>query len=171
MQSHKKSLIQLFPLTIDDAAFQADVTAEGNALDQVSSEVDVLYKNGNIAALDDDEIIKDWLDTMELSTTGNPIEDRQNIMARLLETGSLRLSYFQAIAEALGYTVTMKEVEPLMPGVMRVGDFCRSAEGGFYAVRVLVYGEAGPIARLEDAINRIKPAEAQFEFAYELGEV
>lgn len=168
-QSHKDVLQKLYPI-VPDKNMLADMHAEGNALDSLSANVDLIHSNGVPNNLNDETFVIDWEIALELKRLdADTIEIRRNrIVAKLLEKGSLQIAYFTSVAAALGYTIKIKELQPCMPGIFRVGDRLYD-ESGFWTYRVLVFDKSGPIEELELTLNRLKPADTRIEFAYELG--
>lgn len=100
----------------------AGLQAEGNALANTErSAQDVL--NG-ITPLTAVALLSDWERVLALPVnTGMTIQARrQQIMAKLNETGGLSRSYFIRLAKSLGYEVTIDEPEPFRCGRNRCGD-------------------------------------------------
>lgn len=69
-------------------------------------------------------LLSDWERVLGLSvSSGMTIQARrQQIMAKLNETGGLSRSYFIRLAKSLGYDITIDEPEPFRCGRNRCGD-------------------------------------------------
>lgn len=100
----------------------AELQAEGNMLASVErSAQDVLNGVTPFTAV---ALLSDWERVLGLSVSnGMTIQARrQQIMAKLNETGGLSRSYFIRLAKSLGYDVTIDEPEPFRCGRNRCGD-------------------------------------------------
>ncbi|TNL09028.1 phage tail protein [Kosakonia cowanii] len=100
----------------------AELQAEGNTLASVErSAQDVLNGVTPFTAV---ALLSDWERVLGLSvSSGMTIQARrQQIMAKLNETGGLSRSYFIRLAKSLGYDITIDEPEPFRCGRNRCGD-------------------------------------------------
>lgn len=117
----------LYLLLPDDYArngkhLNAELQAEGNMLASVErSAQDVLNGVTPFTAV---ALLSDWERVLGLSvSSGMTIQARrQQIMAKLNETGGLSRNYFIRLAKSLGYDVTIDEPEPFRCGRNRCGD-------------------------------------------------
>lgn len=108
--------------TRDGQRLNAELQAEGNMLANVGrSAHDVLNGVTPFTAV---ALLSDWERVLGLSVSnGMTIQARrQQIMAKLNETGGLSRSYFIRLAKSLGYDVTIDEPEPFRCGRNRCGD-------------------------------------------------
>lgn len=106
----------------DGKRLNAELQAEGNMLASVErSAQDVLNGVTPFTAV---ALLSDWERVLGLSVSnGMTIQARrQQIMAKLNETGGLSRSYFIRLAKSLGYDVTIDEPEPFRCGRNRCGD-------------------------------------------------
>lgn len=106
----------------DGLHLNAGLQAEGNMLANVErSGQDVL--NG-VTPLTAVALLSDWERVLALPVSaGMAIQARrQQIMAKLNETGGLSRSYFIRLAKSLGYDITIDEPQPFRCGQNRCGD-------------------------------------------------
>jgi uncharacterized protein YmfQ (DUF2313 family) len=106
----------------DGKRLNAELQAEGNMLASVErSAQDVLNGVTPFTAV---ALLSDWERVLGLSvSSGMTIQARrQQIMAKLVETGGLSRSYFIRLAKSLGYDITIDEPEPFRCGRNRCGD-------------------------------------------------
>jgi len=112
-------------------------------------------------------------------------ERRADVVAKLTAQGGSSKAYFQALAEAMGYSIEIDEFRPFVAGLSR----CGAVLGGAHAVRhiwrVRVTGPRftpfragasqcgdllGKIARADDLeckLKRLKPAHTNLIVSYE----
>ncbi|RAP67646.1 YmfQ family protein, partial [Candidatus Erwinia dacicola] len=119
-----RELLYLLPdgYARDGKRLNAELQAEGNMLASVErSAQDVLNGVTPFTAV---ALLSYWERVLGLSVSnGMTIQARrQQIMAKLVETGGLSRSYFIRLAKSLGYDVTIDEPEPFRCGRNRCGD-------------------------------------------------
>jgi uncharacterized protein YmfQ (DUF2313 family) len=87
---------------------------------------------------------------------------RNELHAKLLETGNQMPSYFIEVAEGMGYTVTVTEYCPCWVGVAQCGDAVGNQVNVFYYhINVWVTDDMNVnITALKNTMERIKPAHA-----------
>ena len=110
-------------------------------------------------------------------------ERRAQVVQRLIARGGQSLAFFRGIAEALGYTVTLREYFPFRCGVNRCGDelvppsllhhwVCEVHGARFVPFRVGVsqcgdpLGLYRPAYDLECVMRRARPAQTTLHFVY-----
>ena len=188
--SHKDALTLLFPdkNIAGSATFVGDVTVEGDALDNAQALAGALlleefgdttdqlidswervlglppYVAPVITTFNEDEIEGDMLLGGGGTVTSNAasvLTARQNrIVMKLRATGGLSVAYFESLASALGYGITLTGGKPFMAGIGRAGD----ALGSWFVWTVTAPNAAS--ASIEDLFNALKPAWTVIVFNY-----
>jgi len=121
----------------------------------------------------------------ECSNVATTIQERRlAIVAKYLNEGGQSKAYFQALAQAYGYSVTIEEFRPFVFGISRVGDRLNGPATVRHFWRVTVsdprvtwfrFGQSqfgdplAKIARAEDLeciFQRLKPAHTTLIFNY-----
>jgi uncharacterized protein YmfQ (DUF2313 family) len=189
--ANKEVLKQLFPLELA-GDFENDITLEGQHLDTAQgSAADLLevmfLTSGTPGELE--TYLSDWERVFEIAPgAGDSAETRRDrIYAELKKVGGLSKPYFTALAESLGYTVTItdniEEFRPFMTGWGRAADRLYAYEVIWIwkvhaTSRPLEYFEAGVAeagdyiltwdseTKLEDLFNELKPAHTYVLFDY-----
>lgn len=109
------------------------------------------------------ELIDEW--ELVSGTTGSTLVQRRAALhARMISLGGQSRAYFITLAGALGYTITIEELQPFRASKNRVGDVI-AVPGVVYAWRVSVLGSpAAP--DLEALFRDLKPAHTAVTFVY-----
>jgi len=181
--NHRDSLKLLFPTEIV-GVFDDDIALEGKHLDaaQVSAEglLEEMFPDRTY------NLLTDWERVCGLiPETDAPLQMRRNaVVKKLRELGGLSKPYFIALAASFGWTITIDEFLPFMPGWSRAGDWINdelvrwiwrvNVDGyAIYSFRagMSVTGElltwwTGNDA-LEALIEELKPAHTAVIFNYE----
>lgn len=145
----------------DGQRLNAELQAEGTALASVErSAQDVLNGVTPFTAV---ALLSGWERVLALPVSnGMTIQARrQQIMAKLNETGGLSRRYFIRLAKSLGYDITIDEPEPFRFGRNCCGDRLRC---GSWATgeRLMSFGQN----MLENIFRDLKPAHTQVVFNY-----
>jgi uncharacterized protein YmfQ (DUF2313 family) len=179
---HKDSLKLLFPIELQ-GDFEKDIELEGKHLDDAQLRAEHLLNE--MFPDQSYELLPDWERVCGL-TPGN--DDtlqlrRDRVIRKLRERGGLSIPYFIALAEAMGYTITIEELKPFMAGINRAGDALYIYES-IWIWRVKVFGKplyyfrAGRSVagerllwwsaqtELEDLLKELKPAHTYVIFEY-----
>ena len=109
---------------------------QGLALDRIQEDVDSFDVNLVPDTIEDDSILSRWESIFGIvPVPGDSVELRRTrILARLVATGGLSKPYFEGLAAALGFVVTIIDpVRPFRAGVGRAGDATRDPLLGFRA--------------------------------------
>ncbi len=180
--SHKDAIKLLFPAELG-GVFDDDIAVEGNILDEIQAQAAEL-----LAEMFPDKTTKlltDWERVYGLK----PVSDatiqsrRDNVVRKIRERGGLSRKYFIALAAAMGYTITIDELQPFMCGWGACGDYLYVEEVRFIwrvniADQALYHFRAGQSASserllwwpsvtvLEDLFNDLKPAHTFIIFNY-----
>ena len=109
------------------------------------------------------ELIDEW--ELVSGTTGSSLVQRRAALhARMISLGGQSRAYFITLAGALGYTITIEELQPFRASKNRVGDVL-AVPGIVYAWRVSVLGVGGA-PDLEALFRDLKPAHTAVTFIY-----
>ena len=112
------------------------------------------------------ELIDEW--ELVSGTTGSSLVQRRAALhARMISLGGQSRAYFITLAGALGYTITIEELQPFRASKNRVGDVL-AVPGIVYAWRVSVLGVGGA-PDLEALFRDLKPAHTAVTFIYPAG--
>jgi len=180
--SHRDVIKLLFPIELAGVS-DGDIALEGAILDDVEAQarelLEEMFPDRSFTCL------TDWERVCGLK----PVEDatlqsrRDNVIRKLRERGGLSRASFIALAAAMGYTVTIEELQPFMAGWGRAGDPLYEEEVRFIwrvnvAGQALYYYRAGlsaagerllwwpSVTALEDLFNDLKPAHTYIIFDY-----
>lgn len=110
---------------------------QGLALDRVQEDVDEFDLNLVPDSIDNESVLSRWESIFGIvPISGDSVELRRSrILARLVATGGLSKPYFEGLAAALGFEVTIVDpVRPFRAGVGRAGDRARDPLLGFRAL-------------------------------------
>ncbi|MGF6792781.1 YmfQ family protein [Paraburkholderia sp. 35.1] len=135
-----------------------------------------------------DQLLPEWEATLGLpdpcvGESGSTQQRRQQVVARLTNSGGASAQYFIDLAASLGYTVTVTNFAPFRAGQSRAGQALGTADW-FYTwsinapINSVTYFAAGlasagdPLATwgnavLECEMNAIKPAHTILQFHYQ----
>lgn len=111
-QNHKNTLKLLMPVELGDT-HDADLTIEGDHLDQVQTSAGNLLKN--VFADSTYELLSRWEHTLGIT----PPDDASTTarvavcVAKVRERGGLSIPYFIQLADSLGYQIEIVEEETL----------------------------------------------------------
>jgi len=180
--SHKDAIRLLFPVELT-GVFDDDITVEGQILDEVEAQAEELLEE-----MMPDRTVKlltDWERVYGLTPSSDATlqSRRDNVVRKIRERGGLSRVYFIALAAAMGYTITIEELQPFMAGWGRAGDPLYEEEVRFIwrvcvAGQALYYYRAGlstggerllwwpSVTALEDLFNDLKPAHTFIIFDY-----
>jgi uncharacterized protein YmfQ (DUF2313 family) len=119
--SHKDALKLLFPADLG-GDFDADLTLEGAALDAVQVDADTVH--GEAYPDTSELLLHAWERICGLTAgEGEPFESRRAmVIKQLTRLGGLSIPYFVALANDLGYDVTIEELSAFMAGWSGAGD-------------------------------------------------
>jgi uncharacterized protein YmfQ (DUF2313 family) len=100
----------------------AELLAEGNALDKTALYAQKVL-NG-VTPFFAADLIADWERVVGISPGPNSTyqERRERVLIKLREIGGLSIPYFVRLAESIGYSITIDELEPFRAGVNRTGE-------------------------------------------------
>jgi uncharacterized protein YmfQ (DUF2313 family) len=171
---HKDVLKSLLPIALG-GVFDDDLALEGAQLDAAQASAELLLREAFPESCD--STIEDWERVCGLiPATGDLLQTRQlRVIARLRERGGLSLPYFAALAETMGYTVTIEELLPNTDGYGLEGRFRWRVT--FTGIPVIYFRagqsragdpliDAGIASALEGLFTDIKPAHTQVIYAY-----
>ena len=180
--SHKDAIRLLFPIELA-GVFDADITVEGNILDEIQAQAAVLLEE--MFADGATKLLTDWERIYGLTPAADATiqSRRDNVVRKIRERGGLSRKYFIALAAAMGYTITIEELQPFMAGWGRAGDPVYDEKVRFVwrvnvADQPLYYLRAGQSASgerllwwpsvtvLENLFNDLKPAHTFIIFDY-----
>lgn len=185
--SYNTLLALLLPQESYSAAqpnLSAELLAEGNVLDKTALYAQKVL-NG-VTPFFAADLIVDWERVVGITPGANSTyqERRERVLIKLREIGGLSIPYFIRLAESIGYTITIDELEPFRAGVNRTGEPLYS-EDSIWIWRVNVFNSnqkayrfrAGASAAgeslmsfgddiLETTLNDLKPAHSYCYFAY-----
>jgi len=119
---HNSDVLQLlFPLPLE-GSHAADLALEGLTLDAAQARAGVLLEEMFPAG--SYELLDRWISVYALPIrVSDSLQSRRaRVMAKMRELGRLDRAYFIALAEGLGFTVTLEELCPFMPGWSYAGD-------------------------------------------------
>jgi uncharacterized protein YmfQ (DUF2313 family) len=180
--SHRDVIKLLLPLELTGVS-DADIALEGQVLDDVEAQAKELlgemFPDRSVRCLTDWERVCALVPAADATLQSR----RDNVVRKLRERGGLSRKYFIALAVAMGYTITIDELQPFMAGWSRAGDPLYEEEVRFiWRVRVsgqaLYYFRAGlstagerllwwpSVTALEDLFNSLKPAHTYIIFDY-----
>jgi uncharacterized protein YmfQ (DUF2313 family) len=113
--SHSEVLTWLFPLGLT-GVFAVDAAIEGEPLDAIQARAEQLL--GEMFPDNTYELLMDWERVCGLKpASGEPLQSRRDaVITKLRERGSLSRSYFVGLATAMGYMITIDELQPFMCG-------------------------------------------------------
>lgn len=177
---HSEALKLLIPLRLD-GDFEGDLVAEGTVLDRSAADAEALL--AELFPTGAYETLVSWERVYGLAPgQEDPLQLRRNrVVQKMREQGRLDPAYFVGLAAALGFTIVIEELHPLMAGWGHAGDelgdddsdWCwrvwySEADNGYYfrageseAGEHLSYGY---FAVLQDLFNDLKPADTFVEF-------
>ncbi|WP_140918461.1 YmfQ family protein [Limnobaculum xujianqingii] len=187
MNSANLLALLLPPVSYDDKGprISAELAAEGAQLDAVKAKsIEILsavtpFNAGNLLA--------DWerVYGLVIHAEATYQERLSRVLAKMAETGGLSIPYFINLAAAMGYDITIDELQPFRVSANRCGDtlytediiwvwrvnilnseiptyhFRTGASGA--GERLLAFGDS----QLETVFNDLKPAETLCIFAYQ----
>ena len=109
--------------------------AEADEFSRVDESMDDLLKEINTGTIS--ESLTDWEKDFALPDPGRELESttegrKSVIKAKLVAVGQQDKGYFEDIASALGYDITIVEHKPFWAGVGAAGDPCGDQENVFY---------------------------------------
>lgn len=106
----------------------AELTAEGNALDKTNVYADrVLAGVTPLFAVD---LLADWERVLNIVPADNIVYQKrlESVLIKIAEIGGLSRPYFIRLAANAGYTITIDELEPFRAGQGRAGDYLYEEE-------------------------------------------
>ena len=121
----------------------------------------------NMVVKNADELMPEWEADLGLpddctSFATSSLADRQTAaFSKLTQLGGNNPAYFIALAETLGYTITIDEYKPFWCGIGAMGDSCGGQDNIFYWGVNVLYDINQPDkigAEIECLFNTIKPA-------------
>lgn len=119
--SHKDALALLFPVELGGVEAD-DITVEGKTLDDVESQSNQLLREmfPDMTYM----LLTSWERVLGLVPGPDATlqSRRDHIIAKIRERGGLSRAYFISLAAALGYAITIDELQPFMAGWGRAGD-------------------------------------------------
>jgi len=166
------------------AGHAADLALEGAALDDAATRAEVLL--ADVFADSAYELLPDWERVLGL-VPGEDVSVTARVaacVAKIRARGGLSIAYFEALAEAMGYDVTILEYEPFMAGVGMAGYpvyvaevvFCWRVDVADADPPTWTYdaGESGAgdplqsfgVLDLEEVFEDLKPAHSFVHFTY-----
>lgn len=179
---HRDILKRLFPIDLA-GAFDGDTEVEGAQLDAAQARAEQLLREEypDLSV----ELLPAWERVCGLIPGAeDTIKSRQDrVIRKLRERGGLSREYFIALAAAMGWTITIEELQPFMSGIGRAGDVLY-VPGVRFIWRVSISGQplyyfrsgqsaAGerllwwPLAtELENLLQDLKPAHTYIIFDY-----
>lgn len=178
---HSAVLKSLLPLGLGPIS-DSDLEIEGGHLDSAQNRTADLLQE--MSPDNTHELLSDWERVYGLTPAiGEPVLLRQQkLVLKLRELGDIKLPYFVALADMLGYSISIEQLTPFMSGWSRAGD--RIGEdlwwvwqitvlekpaysfrsGSSAAGETLGWSPAG--AALEALFNDLKPADILMQFIY-----
>jgi len=180
--SHSDVIRLLFPVELTGVS-DDDIALEGEVLDSVEAQAKELL--GEMFPEKSIRCLTDWERVCGLTPAADATlqSRRDNVVRKLRERGGLSRKYFIALAAAMGYTITIEELQPFMAGWSRAGDPLYEEEVRFIwrvnvAGQALYYFRAGlstsgerllwwpQVTALEDLFNNLNPAHTYIIFDY-----
>lgn len=168
-----------------DGTLQAELTAEGKALDVV--QVSARYVVGGVTPFLAQQLLPNWERVCGITPPASaPYQQRlQAVLAKLAEIGGLSIPYFIRLAAGLGYQITINEPQPFRAGVNRAGDTLWVSDI-VWVWQVVVHSDSARVFRfqaglsaagerlsafgdpvIEEVMNDLKPAHTFVYFAYQ----
>ncbi len=180
--SHSDVIKLLLPLELAGVS-EADIAREGQVLDDVELEAQELLRE--MFPDRSARCLTDWERVCALVPASDATlqSRRDNVVRKIRERGGLSRRYFIALAAAMGYTITIEELQPFMAGWGRAGDPLYEEKVRFIwrvcvAGQAFYYYRAGlsaggerllwwpSVTALEDLFNDLKPAHTFIIFDY-----
>jgi uncharacterized protein YmfQ (DUF2313 family) len=111
--------------------------------------------------------IPEWNSTLGLPDpcSGAPASQGANqnqIVAKLIATGGQSIPYYEALAEALGYEISISEFSPTVQGDDAPAGLITKAQDWAYTWRVNVISGPASLLALYCLLTRYRPAHTQF---------
>lgn len=187
MMNHAELLKLLLPPSSIDPngqAISAEIGAEGNALDAALSSAIGLLREADprmaVLLLSDWERVTGLPDACLAGAAQSTAERRAAVVTRITALGGQSKAYFIALAERLGYTVTISEFRPYRVNSQVNAPICGELWTLVWQVNAAIntvrrFTVTGAVndplaswgnAALECAITRLKPAHTKVIFAY-----
>ena len=155
----------LFPLELGGVSDQ-DMILEGQELDaEESRQANILLE---IFPDTSTQMLSWWERVYSLSPAADAtVQERQQaIVQAIRSTGGLSRDYFITLAAALGYTITIEELQPFMAGIGRAGDTIYISDIIYeWGVTTQSQGATKDTV-LESLFNKLKPAHTAVYFTY-----
>lgn len=162
----------------------AELTAEGYVFN--STALSAASVIDAITPFDAGNLLSDWERVLGLTTVSeDPYQKRLDaVLIKLAETGGISSNYFISMAERIGYTITIDELQPFRTGSSRCGDTLYIEDIIFtwrinvYGLKITMYYFRPGISRigenlmtygdkvLESIFNNLKPAHTLCYFRY-----
>lgn len=100
----------------------AELNAEANLMDDVRASATRVL--ASVTPFFATALLPDWERVYGIARRDGATlqERRQNVLAKMAETGGLSIPYFIQLAAAMGYTITITEPDAFQAGVNRAGD-------------------------------------------------
>lgn len=161
---HKHILKKLFPLSFEDDLFDAEMALQGDLLDATERKIKELlvelFPNSADATIDE------WESRLNVkSNSGDSLTVRQNrVAAKFSETGSLTEAYFILVAEKMGFTITIEQLQPFRCGISGCGHELGIERVKFIWQVIIINKNEIAILELENRFNSLKPAESVIAF-------
>ncbi len=155
----------LMPLELGLISDQ-DITLEGQELNNEESRQNTLLQE--IFPDTSTQMLAWWERVCGLAPAANAtvLQRQQAIVQAIRATGGLSRNYFISLAAALGYTVTIEELQPFMAGIGRAGDTLYISDIIYeWGVTTQSQGATND-ANLEALLNKLKPAHTAVYFNY-----
>lgn len=187
MKNNRLLLASLLPPVAYDSSqpvIAAELSADGKAFDDAYLSADNAL-NG-VTPYFSADLIQDWERVLAITPeTDSGYQQRLDaVLLKLSETGGLSIPYFIRLAESIGYTITIDELQPFRAGTSRCGEILYIPDI-IFTWRVNIYGLDVPVyyfnagsARagdrlmtmgdrvIENTFNELKPAHTLCFFRY-----
>ncbi|BBC80260.1 bacteriophage tail protein [Acetobacter orientalis] len=112
--------------------------------------------------------IAEWLNALNLISTGNQVQDRGQIIAQLTMTGGTNPNFYINYAKALGYNIIVEEYGPIICDVFCCGDPCTTMSEDIHEMFAMTFVSLNnpDLTALKAGFAGILPAWVQVYFDY-----
>ena len=171
---HKDILRQLFPIALG-GVFDDDLALEGSLLDQTLMRSEQLLRE--VFPDTSAELLADWERICNLFPgNDDPIQERETkVVEKFRARGGLSVAYFMAMADRMGYDITLEELAPNVESYGPESVFIWRITVNDSPAIYFRAGQSGAgerlcwladITSLEGFLTELKPAHTQVIFAY-----